>query len=139
MKSDIKNRKAELMQSPRYWLLFWIAVGMAAHSLVVGRLLGSSFFMLAFFWGWIAVTAWRGRLAAAQSMAAAMVAILAITAAGMAIMGSDLSRGIGYYAFALYPALVSWICVLVYIRHLHAKDVRRPPADGRIASRRHPA
>jgi Ca2+/Na+ antiporter len=109
---------------PRYLGLFLIAIGMAAHSLVVGRLLGSSFFMLAFFWGWVAAAAWRGRLESAQSMAIVMIVLLATAALAMAFLERNIARDFAYYTFALYPAVVSWVCALIYIRHLQRKDQR---------------
>lgn len=105
----------------RYWVLFWIAVGMAAHSLLVGRLLGSTFFMLVFFWGWVAAAAYRGRLEAAQSMTIVMVVILVGAAVGMAVVPSDFHNELAYYTFAFYPSLVSWVCVFFYIRHLQQR------------------
>jgi len=102
----------------RYWVLFWIAIGMAAHSFIIGRFLGSSFFMLLFFWGWVAAAAYRGRLESARAMAITMVVLLIGVAVVMALSQAPFDNALAYYAFALYPAIVSWICVYVYIRHL---------------------
>lgn len=110
------------MVNQRYWLLFCIAVAMAAHSAVVGRLLGSSFFMLLFFWGWVAAAAYKGKLDSARSMAITMVIILVAVAVALAIRPAERTNELAYYAFALYPALVSWICVYFYVRHLQQKD-----------------
>lgn len=104
--------------SRRYWVLFWIAIGMAAHSFVVGRFLGSSFFMLLFFWGWVAAAAYRGKLDSARAMAITMVVLLVSVAAVMALFQASFHNELAYYAFALYPAIVSWICVYLYVRHL---------------------
>jgi Ca2+/Na+ antiporter len=121
----------------RYWVLFWIALGMAAHSAIVGRLLGSSFFMLLFFWGWVAAAAFRGRLEAARSMAIVMIVILAGTSVALAFGPSGFRNELAYYTFALYPAVVSWICVYFYVRHLLSKEGRgSPPPRGAVPQRR---
>lgn len=117
----------------RYWGLFWIAMGMAAHSLIVGRLLGSSFFMLVFFWGWVAAAAYRRELQAAQAMVIPMIFLLVTTTVAMALLPAHFPQGIGYLTFALYPAIVSWVCVFFYIRHLQRKEDRAMPGERSIA------
>ncbi len=124
------------MNQHRYWGLFWIAMGMAAHSLIVGRLLGSSFFMLVFFWGWVAAAAYRGQLESAQSMAITMIAILLGATALLALTPAGAANELAYYTFALYPALVSWVCVLFYVRHLQQKTQHGYPAVRRARQRR---
>ena len=121
------------MNNQRYWGLFWIAAGMAAHSLVVGRLLGSSFFILVFFWGWVAAAAYRRELQAAQAMVIPMIFILVTTAVAMALLPSHFPHDIGYLTFALYPALVSWVCVFFYIRHLQRKQEQTMSGERRLA------
>ena len=116
----------------RYLVLFWIAMAMAAHSVVFGRFLGSSFFMLLFLWGWVAAAAYRGRLESARSMAITMVVILVGATVVLALRPAEFQNELAYYTFALYPALVSWICVYFYVRHLMQKDDRGAPL-------RHPA
>jgi Ca2+/Na+ antiporter len=106
----------------KYWVLFWVAIAMAAHSAIVGRLLGSSFFMLLFFWGWVAAAAYRGHLESAKSMAITMVVILVGTSVALALRPGEFRNELAYYTFALYPALVSWICVYVYVRHLLRRE-----------------
>ena len=112
------------MNHYRYWGLFWVAIGMAAHSLIVGRVLGSSFFMLVFFWGWVAAAAFRGKLESAFSLAIVRIAILLGAAAILALTPAGAANELAYYTFALYPALVSWACVLFYVRHLQQKTRR---------------
>ena len=124
------------MITKRYWLLFWIAVAMAAHSAIVGRLLGSSFFMLLFFWGWVAAAAYRGQLESAKSMAIVMVILLTLTAAALAFQPVDLAKDLAYYTIALYPALVSWICVFFYVRHLLQRDQHGVPSPKRSSPQR---
>jgi Ca2+/Na+ antiporter len=110
------------VKSRPYWVLFWIAMALAAHSAIVGRLLGSSFFMLLFFWGWVAAAAYRGHLESARAMAITMIVLLAGVAVALALRPSEFQNDLAYYTFALYPALVSWICVFIYVRHLMQKD-----------------
>lgn len=110
------------VMNKRYWVLFWIAMAMAAHSAIVGRLLGSSFFMLLFFWGWVAAAAYKGQLESARAMAITMIVILVGTSVALALRPVNFTTGLAYYTFALYPALVSWICVYFYIRHLLRKE-----------------
>jgi Ca2+/Na+ antiporter len=123
----------------RYWGLFWIAMAMAVHSIIVGRYLGSSFFMLLFFWGWVAASAYRGRLESARAMAIIMVFLLVGVAVALALRPDQFQTDLAYYAFALYPALVSWICVFFYVRHLLQQDGRGAPLERRGAAQRHTA
>jgi Ca2+/Na+ antiporter len=121
----------------RYWLLFWIAMAMAAHSAIVGRLLGSSFFMLLFFWGWVAAAAYRGQLESAKAMAITMIVILVGTSVVLAFRPVNFNTELAYYTFALYPALVSWICVYFYVRHLLRKEGQlMVPAGNPVPQRR---
>ena len=123
------------MNTQRYWVLFWIAIGMAVHSFIVGRFLGSSFFMLLFFWGWVAAAAYRGRLESARAMTITMVVLLVVVAAAMAFLRKEFHNELAYYAFALYPAIVSWICVYLYVRHLMQKDGNVRPVAPRAVPR----
>jgi Ca2+/Na+ antiporter len=120
------------MMNQRYWVLFWIAMAMAVHSAIVGRLLGSSFFMLLFFWGWVAAAAYKGHLESARSMAITMIVILVATAVALAFHPAEFTNDLAYYTFALYPAVVSWICVYFYVRHLIQSQgrSRQVPAAG---------
>ena len=113
------------MQGTRYWGLFWIAAGLSAHAALVGGQLESSFFVMLFFWGFVACSALRGRLEAAQSMAVVMVLALGGLAAAT-LAGHAAAPSRAYKAFALYPALVSWISVFFYIRHLRHRDGSEP-------------
>jgi hypothetical protein len=110
------------MQGTRYWSLFWIAAALAAHAFVVGRQLESSFFMMMFFWGFVAFSALRGSLEIAQSMAVVMVVVLGAMAAAP-MLGGTAPPSLAYTTFALYPAIVSWISVFFYIRHLRRRDI----------------
>lgn len=110
------------VSTPRHWGLFWTAAAMALHAAVVGGLLQSLFFLMAFFWGWVAVAALKDKLEAAQAMAVVMI-ILLLAVAGLSLQkGAGGTADVAYYTFALYPALVSWVCALFYIRFLITKD-----------------
>ena len=110
-----------VMQSTRYWGLFWIAAGLSVHALLVGRLLESSFFLMLFFWGFVAFAALKGALEIAQSMAILMVVLWGSLAVATLFRGTT-QHDLAYTAFALYPALVSWISVSLYIRYLRHRD-----------------
>ena len=118
------------MQETRYWGLFWIATGLSVHAFVVGKQLESSFFMMLFFWGFVAISALRGSLEIAQSMAIVMI-VLFIGIAAATLFGHAARPSLAYMTFALYPAVVSWISVFFYIRYLRKRDggelARRPP------------
>lgn len=105
----------------RYWVLFWIAAGLAVHAFVVGRQLESSFFMMMFFWGFVAISALRGSLQIAQSMAVIMVIVLSGLTLAPYVAASQ-PHSLAYGTFALYPALVSWVSVFFYIRYLRRRD-----------------
>ena len=113
------------MQPARYWGLFWIAAGLSVHAVLVGRQLESSFFVMLFFWGFVAFSALRGSLETAQSMAIVMVLLLAVLVAAT-LLGKTAPPSLAYTTFALYPALVSWISVFFYIRYLRHRDAGDP-------------
>jgi hypothetical protein len=130
-------RGAQAVTGRHYWGLFCIAMAMALHSIVVGRFLGSSFFMLLFFWGWVAAAAYRGQLEAARAMAISMVVLLVGVAVVLALRPAEFQNELAYYTFALYPALVSWICVFFYVRYLLQKDERNVTPSQHGAPQRH--
>ena len=109
------------MQTTRYWGLFWVATGLAVHAFVVGMQLESSFFIILFFWGFVAISAVRGSLEIAQSMAVLMIILFSVIAAAT-LLGHAEKPSLAYTTFALYPALVSWVTVLLYIRYLRRRD-----------------
>ena len=110
-----------VMQSTRYWGLFWIAAGLSVHALLVGRHLESSFFVMFFFWGFVAFSAVRGTLEAAQTMAVVMVMLLGGVTTAIQL-GKMSTPSLAYNTIALYPAMVSWISVFFYIRYLRQRD-----------------
>lgn len=116
-----------VMNGARYWGLFWMSAALSLHAFVVGAQLESTFFIMMFFWGFVAISAFRGSLETAQSMAVVMIMILG-GLAGASLLGITPKPGLAYAAFALYPSLVSWISVFFYIRHLRHRDGGRPGA-----------
>ena len=126
------------MGTTRYWGLFWIAAGLSLHAAVVGKLLSSNFFMMLFFWGFVGIAGLRGALNTAQSMAIVMMVFLSGLAVFTVMRGTQSSADVAYTAFALYPAVVSWISVFFYIRFLRLRDeghmtYRRPMVPQRRA------
>ena len=109
------------MLAKRYWGLFWIATALSVHAFVVGKQLESSFFIMLFFWGFVAICALRGALQAAQSMAIVMIILLG-TLTIATLTGSAAPPSLAYTTFALYPAIVSWLSVLFYILYLRQRD-----------------
>jgi hypothetical protein len=92
--------------------------------------------MLLFFWGWVAAAAYRGQLESAKSMAIVMVILLTGTAVALAFQPVNLANDLAYYTFAFYPALVSWICVYFYVRHLLQRDANGVPMRPRPGPQR---
>jgi hypothetical protein len=71
-------------------------------------------------------------------MAITMVVLLVGVTVVLALRPAEFQNELAYYTFALYPALVSWICVYFYVRHLmqrdgHSAPLRRPAAPQRRA------
>ena len=118
-----------MMRSKRYWGLFWIAMVLALHALVVGNALGSSFFVLMFFWGWVAVHALRGSLEQAQAMVIIMCVLLFSVVGLLIAYPHAFDHEMVYYSLALYPAMVSWVSAYFYIRHLMSKRYQPTAAD----------
>lgn len=110
------------MTGKRYWGLFWVATVLALHAFAIGKVLGSTFFVMMFFWGWVAVHALRGTLDAAQAMVITMCLLVFGTVASIIAYPQYFEHDFGYYSLALYPAIVSWVSVYFYIRHLKAKQ-----------------
>lgn len=114
-----------MMHGARYWGLFWVAAALSLHAFVVGKQLESTFFLMVFFWGFVAISAFRGSLETAQSMAVVMIMIMG-GMAGASLLGITPKPSLAYTTFALYPALVSWVSVFFYIRFLRRRDDGRP-------------
>lgn len=128
------------MAPKRYWALFWLAAGLGVHAFVVGNLLGSMFFVMVFFWGWVAVHALRGELDVAQAMVITMCLVLFATAGLLIAYPQYFEHELAYYSLALYPAMVSWTSVYFYIRHLRTKArATMPPSGMPVGKRSTPA
>jgi hypothetical protein len=102
----------------RYINIVLISLGMACHSLVVGRYLESMFFMAAFAWAWVGFASLRGNLHAAKTMAQTMIAITIGAAALLPVLGMSGGKETALISLALLPGGISWVCVLLYINYI---------------------
>lgn len=106
-----------------------VSLIMAIHAVMIGRYLESVFFLMAFCWAWMGVTAFRDRLQLAQSMALIMVAILLLAALPLAVLNLDRASLTPYLSLALIPGVISWACMYFYIRHITVKRHDDQDAD----------
>lgn len=106
----------------RYPGVVLVSLVMALHTIMIGRYLESVFFIIAFCWGWMAVTAYRDRLKSAQSMALIMLGILVLIVLPMAVLRLDGSELFSYLSLAIVPGIISWSCMFVYIRHISKQN-----------------
>ena len=109
----------------RHLLLVAISVVLVLHALVVSRFLPSSFFFIvAFCWLWVGVSALFDRLQAARSMAATVTLALLVGALLQETSGLGHGDARAFYFLAMLPALTASLCVYVFVRHLQtAEDV----------------
>ena len=107
----------------RYPGVIMVSVAMALHAAAVGRYLESVFFIVAFCWAWVAVTASRGKLQAAQSMALTMTVMLSLIVLPLAVLRLDTVSLVAHLQLAVVPGIISWACMLIYIRHLSRQDL----------------
>jgi len=107
----------------RHLLLVAISVVLVLHALVVSRFLPSSFFfIIAFCWLWVGVSALFDRLQAARSMAATMTLALLLGALLQETSGLGHGDARAFYFLAMLPALVASLCVYAIVRHLQTAD-----------------
>jgi hypothetical protein len=101
-------------------VLLAFSLVMAAHALVVGRYLESTFFLAAFPWGWVALTALLDRLDMARAMGITMTGLLLLTSAILLLNITPFSQGdlVPLYSLGLFPSLIIWVCLPVFIRYL---------------------
>lgn len=112
----------------RYPIIVFMSLGMLLHALLVGRYLGSLYFLAAFSWSWVAVTAMRGNLASAQAMVQTMIALVGASLFLSIAAASDIAKFMPLVSLALVPGLISWVCMLIYIRHIRfAPDEEHDP------------
>lgn len=108
------------MANPRYLLIVAVALCMAVHAVVIGRYLGSVFFLTAFPWAWVGLAALRGDLMSARTMALTMIGVLTVSSVLLLSFGAQQSGLAATLSLAILPAAVSWVSVLFYIAHLSA-------------------
>jgi hypothetical protein len=113
---------------------------MAVHALVVGRYLESTFFLAAFPWGWVALTALLDRLDMARAMGITMTGLLLLTSAILLLNITPFSQGdlVPLYSLGLFPSLIIWVCLPVFIRYLlsgHSAEGRDNDLPGESSSR----
>jgi hypothetical protein len=106
------------MAGKRYLFLIALSLCMAAHAVIIGRYLESVFFLTAFSWSWVGVTALRGNLAAARAMALTMIGLVLVASALLLSLGTQQNGLVATFSLAIIPGVVAWISVLFYISHL---------------------
>jgi hypothetical protein len=109
--------------SIKYPGVILVSAAMAVHAAVVGRYLESVFFIIAFCWAWVGVTAFRDRLQSAQSMTLTMVALLVLIVLPVALLRLDAESLVAHLSLAIIPGIVSWACMFLYIRHVSEQDL----------------
>ncbi len=107
----------------RYPGVIVVSAAMAVHAAVVGRYLESVFFIIAFCWAWVGVTAFRDRLQSAQSMTLTMMAMLLLIVLPVALLRLDAENLVAHLSLAIVPGIVSWACMFLYVRHVSEQDL----------------
>lgn len=108
----------------RYLGLLFFSLAMVVHAMAVGRYLGSLYFIVAFAWGWVAVAALRGRLDLAWDMGLTIMALLLLSLGALSYAAAGMQDFVALGSLVYFPAIISWACLLVYIRHLRNHDAR---------------
>lgn len=93
-------------------MLFVVASLMAVHALLVGRYLGSAFFITAFPCGWVAIAALRRDLAGARAMCFTMLCLIPVYLLSAHLLAESGASLVALYSLAAGPALVCWLCLL---------------------------
>lgn len=114
----------------REWVLALTSAMLGLHAVVIGNMLRSTFFIVAFCWGWVAFCALFRRIAAAKAMAATMTALVGGTVIILAASGRMTAP---LFALALGPSTVSWACAYLYA--VHVEHSATPPHPGTAARR----
>lgn len=102
----------------RYPGVIVVSAAMMLHAAAVGRYLESVFFIIAFCWAWVAVTAYRSKLQSAQSMVLTMLVMLVLIVLPLALLRLDKASLMAHLCLAIVPGIISWACMFVYIRHI---------------------
>ena len=102
----------------RHWGLFGISALLAVHAFVTGHVLESSFFVVAYCWGWVAVCAASGRLEDIKAMALTMLGLLALSAAMLMFLPAGQHNLVPFYSLAFFPSVVTWACLFIYVQHV---------------------
>lgn len=98
--------------------LIALAVTLSVYTLIIGYALPSAFFVTAFCWGFVAFAALFGRIEEAKTMAITMLGALTLSAIVLIASPPGRNDMTAFLSLALFPSLVAWACVYVYIRHL---------------------
>lgn len=106
----------------RYPGVILTSLAMALHAAIVGRYLESVFFIVAFCWAWVAVTAYRDRLQSAQSMVLTMMVLLLFVVLPLSALRLASASLAAYLSLAIMPGIISWACMFIYIRHVSQRD-----------------
>lgn len=106
----------------RYPGVVLMSVAMALHAVAAGRYLESLFFLVAFCWAWVAVTALRGSLQSAQSMVLTMLGLLILIVLPVSALRLTHHSLVAHMSLAIVPGIVSWACMFLYIRHETLKE-----------------
>lgn len=110
-------------------ILALVAALLTVHAVVVGHKLESAFFIVSYFWAWIAFNAVTGRMEPVKSMAATMIVLL--LASAIFLMLTPFGRGdtAGFYALAWFPSIVAFASVFVFAVYLERSDLAPRVSD----------
>ena len=112
----------EVTLHSRYYLLALIAVLLGFYAFVLSHNIRSSFLIVTFCWGWVAVAALFRRLEAIKAMSVTMVALLLLTALVMAVTPLGRGDATAFYSLAWFPTLIAFGCTYYYALHLWHRD-----------------
>ena len=113
----------------RYPGVIVVSAAMALHAAAVGRYLESVFFIIAFCWAWVAVTAYRDKLQSAQSMVLTMLVLLVLVVLPITLLRLDEGSLMAHLCLAIVPGIISWACMFIYIRHIRRQGEYDHEAD----------
>lgn len=122
----------------RYPGVVLMSAAMALHAAIAGRYLESVFFLIAFCWAWVAVTALRDRLQSAQSMVLTMLGLLVLIVLPVTVLRLSGQSLVAHMSLAVMPSIIAWACMLLYLRHVKLQeesgaDINRVEAEEWLA------